>query len=123
MPFAFQVTDPDGHPVTRYTEAHEKELHLIVVRRDLSGFQHVHPVLSDGELDGRPRPGPGRLATGRTPTSSRPTSGTTWCWAPISTSPATTRHVALPAPATTTTVDGYDVTLAGDPEPGGRDAS
>ena len=31
---------------------HEKQLHLIVVRRDFSGFQHVHPTLADdGHLD------------------------------------------------------------------------
>jgi hypothetical protein len=42
---AFVVHGPDG-PVTSYDVQHEKELHLIVVRRDLTGFQHVHPVLS-----------------------------------------------------------------------------
>ncbi|WP_018654292.1 hypothetical protein [Actinomadura flavalba] len=42
--FRFTVTGPDGKPVTRYTALHGKELHLIVARRDLSGFQHVHPV-------------------------------------------------------------------------------
>ncbi len=39
----FMVTGPDGKPVTAYTEKHEKELHLIAVRRDFTGFQHVHP--------------------------------------------------------------------------------
>ncbi|HEX6871755.1 MAG TPA: hypothetical protein VF163_11710, partial [Micromonosporaceae bacterium] len=29
-----------------YTPNHGKELHLILVRRDLSGFQHVHPTRS-----------------------------------------------------------------------------
>jgi hypothetical protein len=42
--FRFHVTGPDGAPVTGYTATHDKELHLIVVRRDLAGFQHVHPV-------------------------------------------------------------------------------
>ncbi|GAA4986417.1 hypothetical protein [Actinopolymorpha pittospori] len=42
--FRFTVTGPDGRPVTRYATLHEKELHFIVVRRDLSGFQHLHPV-------------------------------------------------------------------------------
>ena len=48
---AFTVTGPDGHPVTAYDEQHERDLHLIVVRRDLTGFQHVHPELdqSTGE--------------------------------------------------------------------------
>ncbi len=33
--------------VTKYVESHEKLLHLIVVRRDLADYQHVHPVLDD----------------------------------------------------------------------------
>ena len=42
---AFAVVGPDGRPVTSYDVAHEKRLHLVVVRRDLTGFRHVHPVL------------------------------------------------------------------------------
>lgn len=42
--FRFMVTGPDGRPVTDYVESHEKELHLIVVRRDLDDYQHVHPT-------------------------------------------------------------------------------
>ncbi|WP_327085576.1 hypothetical protein OIE66_24850 [Nonomuraea sp. NBC_01738] len=41
----FRVSGPDGRPVTAFTPEHEKELHLIVVRRDTTGFQHVHPVM------------------------------------------------------------------------------
>src|SRR5882757_4627094 len=40
----FTIQGPDGKPVTQYTMTHEKDLHLIVVRRDLSGFDHVHPT-------------------------------------------------------------------------------
>jgi hypothetical protein len=40
----FRVTGPDGQPVTEFTPEHGKELHLIAVRRDTTGFQHVHPV-------------------------------------------------------------------------------
>jgi hypothetical protein len=43
--FAFTVAGPDGEPQTAYDEAHERDLHLVVVRRDLTGFQHVHPTL------------------------------------------------------------------------------
>ena len=32
--------------MTEYDVEHEKRLHLIAVRRDFSGFQHVHPELS-----------------------------------------------------------------------------
>jgi hypothetical protein len=39
----------DGRPVTRFTEQHDALLHLLLVRRDLTGFQHVHPTMaSDG---------------------------------------------------------------------------
>jgi hypothetical protein len=37
-------------PVTDYEVEHEKRLHLIVVRRDMEGFQHLHPHMSG---DGR----------------------------------------------------------------------
>jgi len=48
-PLAFRILGPDGEPVTAFDESHEEDLHLIAVRRDLSGFQHVHPALaSDG---------------------------------------------------------------------------
>jgi hypothetical protein len=40
---SFTIKGPDG-VVTRYTKTHDRELHLIVVRRDLSSFQHVHPT-------------------------------------------------------------------------------
>jgi len=45
-PFAFRITGPDGKPVTRFALVHDKPLHLVVLRRDLSGFQHVHPTMS-----------------------------------------------------------------------------
>ncbi|WP_030758486.1 hypothetical protein [Streptomyces griseus] len=46
----FRVTGPDGRPVTDFVAEHEKELHFIAVRRDTTGFQHVHPV-RDGKGD------------------------------------------------------------------------
>ncbi|TWD81618.1 hypothetical protein FB561_2734 [Kribbella amoyensis] len=42
----FAIHGPDGKPVTKYTATHEKNLHLIAVRRDLSGFHHVHPTMA-----------------------------------------------------------------------------
>jgi len=45
QPLSFTVVGPDDEPLTAYDEAHERDLHLIAVRRDLSGFQHVHPTL------------------------------------------------------------------------------
>ena len=47
--FEFTIEGPNGEPVVAYERAHEKELHLILVRRDLQFFQHVHPTrLSNG---------------------------------------------------------------------------
>ncbi|WP_228829531.1 hypothetical protein [Nocardia beijingensis] len=45
VPLRFTILDRDGKPVTRYVRSHDKDLHLIVVRRDMVAFQHVHPVL------------------------------------------------------------------------------
>ncbi|MGW5052693.1 hypothetical protein [Actinokineospora sp. NPDC004072] len=46
QPFSFRITGPDGAPVTGFDVEHDKRMHLIVVRRDLTGFQHVHPEMS-----------------------------------------------------------------------------
>ncbi|MEN5073643.1 heavy-metal-associated domain-containing protein [Isoptericola cucumis] len=42
---SFQVQDAAGEPVVDYRTAHDKDLHLIVVRADGSGYRHVHPRL------------------------------------------------------------------------------
>jgi hypothetical protein len=118
VPFAFTVTGPDGEPVTAYTPRHEKELHLIVVRRDLAGFQHVHPVRDAAgvwrvPLDLR-RAGTYRVFADFAPTARGvPVTLGTDLAVPGPYTPA-----PLPRPATTTTVDGYEVTLHGTPRAG-----
>jgi hypothetical protein len=42
----FTISGPGGAPITTYAVVHEKQLHLIVTRRDLTGFQHLHPVMA-----------------------------------------------------------------------------
>jgi len=37
------ISDKDGKPVEQFDINHEKKLHLIVVSKDLSFFEHVHP--------------------------------------------------------------------------------
>jgi Domain of unknown function (DUF4396) len=45
----FRIVDSSGQPVRTFEVEHEKRMHLIVARRDLTGFQHLHPELaSDG---------------------------------------------------------------------------
>jgi hypothetical protein len=115
--FAFRVLDDHGAPVTRYTPTHDKPLHLVVVRRDLSGFRHVHPELgADGTWHtpltfataGDYRVFADFAATGH--------DGVT-LGADVAVA-GTYRPVPLPAPARTATVDGYTVTLAGTLVPG-----
>ncbi|WP_433374164.1 hypothetical protein ACQPZX_03380 [Actinoplanes sp. CA-142083] len=46
---SFRITGAGGAPITTYAVVHDKLLHLIVIRRDLSGFQHLHPSMgADG---------------------------------------------------------------------------
>jgi hypothetical protein len=47
---SFRVLAADGRPVTAYDVSHDEDLHLVAVRRDLAGFQHVHPELGDHGL-------------------------------------------------------------------------
>ncbi len=50
VPLRFRIVGRDGSPITEYTKEHGKDLHLIVVRRDLVGYQHLHPTLRpDGQ--------------------------------------------------------------------------
>jgi hypothetical protein len=48
--FRFQILDKDGMPIrSGYQVEAERPLHLIAVRRDMTGYQHLHPTLG---LDG-----------------------------------------------------------------------
>ena len=114
----FTIQGPDGKPVTTYTKTHEKDLHLIVVRRDLSGFHHVHPTMD---------------ATGAWSIPFTFTAGGTWrlyadfqpagqdrkltLGTDVNVSGPYT-PVPLAKPASTYSVHGYDVTLQGNPVAG-----
>jgi hypothetical protein len=41
---AFRIADRRGRTVRDFDIEHTKRMHLIVVRRDLTGFQHLHPT-------------------------------------------------------------------------------
>ena len=43
--FTFRIIGPGRKPVTTFATVHEQQLHLIVVRRDLTGYQHLHPTM------------------------------------------------------------------------------
>jgi len=120
-PLSFRILGPDGSAVTAFDESHEKDLHLIVVRRDLSGFQHVHPVL---EADGRWRvpvavtPGSWRVLADFTPSAD----GENRTLGADLAVPGDFIPAPLPAESRTAEVDGYTVTLIGDLVPGSESA-
>jgi hypothetical protein len=41
---AFQIVDRRGQTVRDFDVEHTKRMHFIVVRRDMTGFQHLHPT-------------------------------------------------------------------------------
>lgn len=43
---AFRVLGDDGRAAREFDVEHTKRMHVIVVRRDLTGFQHLHPTMS-----------------------------------------------------------------------------
>ena len=109
---SFTIDGPDGKPVTAYDVEHEKRLHLIAVRRDFTGFQHVHPELSSTgvwstNLD--LTPGHWRLFADFKPTGAEAlTLGTDLAVA------GDYRPAASGDESRTAKVDGYTVTLDGD---------
>ncbi|GAA4238904.1 hypothetical protein GCM10022254_56800 [Actinomadura meridiana] len=116
--FRFTINGPDGKPVTGYTPLHGKRLHLIVARRDLSGFQHLHPSEAGGGVWTVPitlaKPGVYRFFTDVQPDGAKRqlTLGTDVFV------PGDLRPAPLPEPARVAKVDGYEVTLSGGLTPG-----
>jgi hypothetical protein len=111
--FAFRILDDHGEPVTRFTPTHDKLMHLVLARRDLSGYRHVHPTMAaDGTwrvpltfgAAGDYRVFADFLPAGRD-------EGTT-LGADVSVSGAYL-PTALPEPALIAETDGYRVTLSG----------
>jgi hypothetical protein len=116
-PVTFRILGPDGHAVTAYDESHDQDLHLIAVRRDLSGFQHVHPALGADGVWTTPlalTPGTWRLFADFVPRAdgeNRTLGADLAVAGPYEPAP-------LPAESRTAEVDGYTVTLDGDLVPG-----
>ncbi|WP_412542933.1 hypothetical protein R8Z50_10765 [Longispora sp. K20-0274] len=115
--FAFQITGPDGKAFTAFDVAHDKRLHLVVARRDLSGFRHVHPQLgADGVW--RVAVPFGEPGTYRAFADFKPTGADPLVLGLDVDVPGAFAPVPLPEPTTSATIDGYTVTMAGTVEPG-----
>jgi hypothetical protein len=113
---AFRIAGPDGAPVTAFDVEHDKRMHLIVVRRDSTGFQHLHPEMAPDGIWRVPVTLP-VAGTYRAFADFRPTGGQALTLGTDLFAPGTfipTEH----APSRTATVDDYTVALTGDLVPG-----
>ena len=114
----FTIASPDGGAVLNFDTTHEKQMHLIVVRRDMSNFQHLHPERDAG-------------GTWRVP-ADLSDAGVYRFFADFSPSaldetitlgadvfvPGDYNPTELPEPSTEWSADDYEVTLAGAPVAG-----
>ena len=116
-PLTFVIEGPDGRSVTAYDVEHEKELHLIVVRRDFGGYHHVHPTrAADGSwsVPLELTPGTWRVLADFSPEDGSAMTLGADLFVPGSQAPTLSPREDL----RTATVDGYTVSLEGDLTPG-----
>jgi hypothetical protein len=115
--YTFRIVGAHGAPVRDFALEHGKRLHLIVVRRDLTGYQHLHPTMApDGTWTVPLRlaaPGSYRVFADFTPAGGAKTTLGTDVLVD-----GDARYAALPAPAAHATGHGYDVAVGGAPTAG-----
>ncbi|WP_410582751.1 hypothetical protein [Amycolatopsis sp. lyj-108] len=116
QPFSFRILGPDGKPVTGYDVEHEKRMHLIVVRRDTAGFQHVHPELASDGVWSVPLALP-EAGSYRVFADFKPTGGSASTLG-VDVAAAGDFKPAEYQPSRVANVDGYQVRLDGDLAPG-----
>ncbi|MEP6954560.1 MAG: hypothetical protein ABI950_10920 [Solirubrobacteraceae bacterium] len=111
-PFSFRIVDARGTTVRDFDVEHTKRLHLIAVRRDLTGYQHVHPVQAADASWSVPlrfaEAGVYRVYADFKAQGAEKTTLATDVFVAGDFQPR-----ALPVPATRVSVDGYDVALKG----------
>lgn len=116
----FQILSADGEPLTEYEQSHDKDMHLIAVRSDTTGFQHVHPELSEDGTWGVPldlTAGTWRVFADFVPGDGNTPGEALTLGVDIEVAGDYTPE-ELPAVSRTAEVDGYSVTLDGDMVPG-----
>jgi hypothetical protein len=120
QPYRFRITASGGAPVTTFAVVHDKPLHFVVVRRDLTGFQHLHPTMApDGTWSinlALAAPGSYRAIADFTAiVGGQQTPVTLGVDLTVA---GDYRPVALPAPVPRATTDGFTVSYAGAPRTG-----
>jgi hypothetical protein len=121
-PLRFTVRAPDGAVVTRFETVHDKQLHLIVLRTDLTGYQHLHPVLGpDGVWSTPltlPAPGAWRIFADFATIAADGHRVDDTASAQLNL-PGAFVPVVMPGPASSVSVDGVEVTMEGALRAGG----
>ena len=107
--FSFRVVHSGNRPVRTFQIDATKKMHLIIVRRDLTSYQHVHPRMAHDGTWSIP------VAVG-VPGSYRAfadfaTGGKRHVLGVNLRAPGATTTTPLPPPRTTVKVDGYSVTV------------
>ncbi|MEU6202058.1 hypothetical protein ABZ814_00510 [Micromonospora musae] len=117
----FQIHNAQRKPVTRFAIVHDKPMHLIVVRRDLSGFQHLHPTMApDGTWSvplTLPEAGTWRAYADFTVVADDGTQAALTLGVDLAV-PGGYQPRPLPAAATSTAVGGFTVDYQGTPQAG-----
>ncbi|WP_026820866.1 hypothetical protein [Arthrobacter castelli] len=116
----FRIIGQNGEPVTAYEQSHDKKMHVIAVRSDTTGFQHVHPELSDDGTWSVPldlAPGTWRVFADFVPATGGTAGETVTLGVDVE---VAGKYVPeeLPAPSGTATVGDYTVALDGELVPG-----
>jgi hypothetical protein len=112
----FHIQGPDGATVNRFAVVRERPLHLIVVRHDLTGFQHLHPTMApDGTWSvplTLPRPGRYRAYADFSALDAKNSPVAAVLGVDL-TVPGTAADEPLPQTSTVDTVDGLTVSYQG----------
>jgi hypothetical protein len=113
---ALVLTAADGSRVRYVALEQTKSMHVIVVRSDLTGYQHVHPELAaDGSWVASVDLATGgrwRLIADVSPQSPDGSAIRIAVGVDL-TVPGLAADIAIPEPSPTVTIDGYEVNLAG----------
>ena len=117
--FQFVIEGPSGSPVLDFQQEHDKDLHFILVNRDLTVFHHVHPTrAADGtwsiDLPALPAGSYRAVADFHVAHGPRLALGTDLSVAGNYT------PTALAEPAATSKVDGYEITMQSELRDGGE---
>lgn len=114
---SFVIEGPAGRPMMDYELLHDRELHFVVVSRDLGRFAHVHPVRDAAgtwsvELPAQP------AGSYRAYADFQPEGGEQLTLGTDITVPGPLGASQPPSPRRQVEVDGYQATLDGDPTAG-----